>query len=314
VAPEFANYWTVNLESRAYEGTPLPDIYALIEQFRNSHRASSIRNKSAPGTFPAMFQGQAVDEPSPQMPQPQLLTNLKKKSCLCGEVHAWKTCPYIVESIRNQAWTPDPETQKAVEEKIWKTPYLKKIVEGIRTKVKKGEASSSALPPTALGTSDDTKVKGLFPVSVHTAAENSDYHLRDGFILDSGASIHVYNRHERMQALRPAGEDDFVYAGNTTVPIEGFGNVIVTVQAPEGLVKIMLLNVALVPSFHTNITSYDKFHEKGVYWDSERNRLIQGGQTFCTVEWHYGQWTLEYVTPNGESHEATFPAWSVRSA
>ena len=55
VSPEFANYWLVNLESKTYDGTPLPDIYALIEQFWNNYRASSIRSKAAQGTFPAIF-------------------------------------------------------------------------------------------------------------------------------------------------------------------------------------------------------------------------------------------------------------------
>src|SRR5438034_1288944 len=90
ISPEFANYWLINLESKAYEGTPLPNIYALIEQFWNSHRASSIRNKATHGTFPAIFQGKSAEETS--QPQSQAQAETKKKPCLCGDIHPWKKC------------------------------------------------------------------------------------------------------------------------------------------------------------------------------------------------------------------------------
>ena len=80
-----------------------------------------------------------------------------------------------------------------------------------------------------------------------------------------------------------------LFAGNAIVLIKGFGDVAITVQTPEGLVKIMLLDIAFVLSFHTNIAAYDKFHSKGVYWDSEGGRLTQGGLTFCAVERHHSQ-------------------------
>ena len=55
ISPEFANYWLINLESKAYKNTPLLDIYALSEQFQNSHCASSIRNKVIHKFFLTIF-------------------------------------------------------------------------------------------------------------------------------------------------------------------------------------------------------------------------------------------------------------------
>src|SRR5438046_3216187 len=103
-----------------------------------------------------------------------------------------------------------------------------------------------------------------------------------------------------------------IYAGNTIVPIEGFRDVVIMVQTPQGPAKIMLLDVALVPSFHTSITVYDKFHSKGVYWDSEKGRLTQEGQIFCTIERHHRQWTLEFVKLTKGEEDAVFSTQSAQ--
>src|SRR5437667_11759294 len=71
ISPKFANYWLINLESKAYKGTLLLNIYALIEQFWNSHCASSIRNKAIYGSFPTTFQGKSAEETSQLQAQMQ---------------------------------------------------------------------------------------------------------------------------------------------------------------------------------------------------------------------------------------------------
>jgi hypothetical protein len=59
-------------------------------------------------------------------------------------------------------------------------------------------------------------------------------------------------------------EEKFVYAGNTVIPIEGFGNVMITIQAPNSPRKIELMDTAYIPSFHTMVASLDKFVAKNV--------------------------------------------------
>jgi len=71
---------------------------------------------------------------------------------------------------------------------------------------------------------------GAFPTYVFTASVSSDYHLRDSFLLDTAASAHVCNNQAMFYDLRPATEDDYLYAGNTIIPIEGFGLVSLAVQ------------------------------------------------------------------------------------
>jgi hypothetical protein len=151
-------------------------------------------------------------------------------------------------------------------------------------------------------TLEDTALRdrtiGAFPTYVFTASISSDYHLRDNFLLDTTAGAHVCNNRARFYDLRPATEDDYPYAGNTVIPIEGFGLLDIDVKIPGGSANITLLKAALVPSFHTSVVSMDKLLAKKAYWDMENNRLTHNKQTFCYVERHHRQWTLEYNEPS----------------
>ena len=149
---------------------------------------------------------------------------------------------------------------------------------------------------------------GVFTVNCYSTSNPSDYNLRDSFILDSGATIHVCNSRDRFQTVSPASESDLLYAGNMIIPIEGFGSVDIIVQTPAGPKLIELQNTALVPTFHTSVVSLKRIVTKKVYWDMENDRLTQAGNTFCTVETRHDQWVLEYNLVTDSS------AFTVRSA
>jgi hypothetical protein len=108
------------------------------------------------------------------------------------------------------------------------------------------------------------EVLGAFTVSSSIASASTDYHLRNSFILDSECTLHVCNDKERFEDLRSESEDDCLYAGNTIIPIEGFGTITVTVQTLNGLCIIKLLNTAHVSSSHTSVFSLDRLIAKNV--------------------------------------------------
>jgi GAG-pre-integrase domain len=121
------------------------------------------------------------------------------------------------------------------------------------------------------------------------------YALHDSFILDSTSTIHVCNNRERIQSLRPATENDHLIAGASRIPIEGFGLVEITLKrTPTSTQRIKLAEVALVPSFHTNIVSLDRLMQWNVHWNTERQDLRHKGAIFGIVEKRHGQWVLEY--------------------
>ncbi|EAQ91522.1 hypothetical protein CHGG_03457 [Chaetomium globosum CBS 148.51] len=61
----------------------------------------------------------------------------------------------------------------------------------------------------------------------------STYPLRNSAIVDSGTTIHIFNNPRRFRNLRQAPAEDFVYAGDTEVPILGYGEVIIKIKAKK---------------------------------------------------------------------------------
>jgi len=61
---------------------------------------------------------------------------------------------------------------------------------------------------------DTESMDGTFAISTFTTSEQEGaYALHDSFILDSASTIHVCNKRERFQTLRPANESDYLIAG-----------------------------------------------------------------------------------------------------
>jgi hypothetical protein len=151
---------------------------------------------------------------------------------------------------------------------------------------------------------------GTFAISTFTTSEQEGaYALHDSFILDSASTIHVCNKRERFQMLRPANESYYLIAGASRIPIEGFGLVEITLKlTPTSSRKVKLAEVALVPSFHTNIVSLDRLMQRNVHWNTKRQELRQKSEIFGIVEKQHGQWVLEY----SPLQTATFTARSTR--
>jgi hypothetical protein len=174
-----------------------------VELLRNNRRLSNAQKGLAiHGAFPATFQGQSINKSDSE----------KKLPCLCREHHWYKECPYLVESVRTKNWKPNPSIQENLR--------LKETIDRIR---KEQQEKPS---PT------DQSTLSVFTVS-NASATTSDYHLRDSFILDSGATLRVCNDRTRFQDIRPTLDEELLYAGNAVIPIEGFVPATITIQAPE---------------------------------------------------------------------------------
>jgi DNA polymerase III psi subunit len=208
-----------------------------------------------------------------------------------------KDCPYLVEAKRPKDWQPDPVIQKDIAQKLQK-PQLKAAVDRAISRSRQGspkESNEENSTPTAF-----------------TAFSVTDYQLRDSFILDSGADIHICNNRSRFHSFQEATPEDSIYAGNMTVPIDGFGSVYITIQAPKGPSKIELLKVAYISSFHTNIVSLRRLIAKNVHWDTRRDELTYQDQPFCQLQNRCNQWVMEYNEPQEKQGMRVFSARSVQ--
>jgi hypothetical protein len=97
----------------------LSDLYKIVEFFRNNRRLSNAQKGLAIyGAFPTSFKGQSIDKNESK----------KKNPCLCGEIHRYKDCPYLMESARTKDWKSNPNIQKKIDKMLWKYPNLKTIL------------------------------------------------------------------------------------------------------------------------------------------------------------------------------------------
>jgi hypothetical protein len=130
IASEFANVWMINIQVKLDTGDTIPDLYKIVELFRNNRRLINAQEGLAThGVFPASFQGQSIDKNESK----------KKSPCLCGEDHRYKDCPYLMESARTEDWQPDTNIQEQIDTKLRNSEYLRTLID----KLRKEQASRS---------------------------------------------------------------------------------------------------------------------------------------------------------------------------
>ena len=333
ISADFSNIWTVKITSGT-QVTPKE----LVRYFRDYRRTINARGqpREPQGVFPTTTPGSRggkgptlnnrTAQGSRYPPQ------TPRRNCICGTLHFTRECPYFNPTVRTKDWRPRPDIQRKVQALQKQNLHLRKWEiqanpphhasqsqdpsghatqpdatfftdrNGNRTESQYQSFSASA-PPAAFPVIQTTRssvdtVKSVFATTQDF--RTTQYELYNSTILDSGATLHVFNDRTRFTDFRQAKEEDEIIAGNSVIPIEGFGTVEITVrtETKSGPIerRIQLTDTAYVPEFHTNVASLRKFIAKGVHWDTEHLRLTYDhGKTFCQTPVYFGQWTLEYI-------------------
>ncbi len=107
--------------------------------------------------------------------------------------------------------------------------------------------------------------------------------LKDLAILDSGATIHVFNNLSRFSNFQKAPRGDYLCAGSSEVPILGYGDV--TLWPKNGRV-LRLKNVAFCTDFITNLVSFRLLKAREIYWNMVNNTLFRENDSsiICTLK------------------------------
>jgi len=120
LAPEFSSIWTITIQAKLDASEELPDLYKIVELFRNNWRlVSAQRRRGSHSAYAASFQKQSEEKTD------------EKRLCLCGEPHNFPQCAYLIKSMREDGWKPDPTIQRRINDKL-KIPALKRAVERAR--------------------------------------------------------------------------------------------------------------------------------------------------------------------------------------
>jgi hypothetical protein len=108
IIPEFSTYW-INDIAKA-QGQNVPDLYRIVELFRDHRRhLATQKGQISQSAFSTTFQGQTQN----------------KKECLCGKLHRFRDCFYLVEEKRPKGWKANTDIQERVDAKL-RNPRVKR--------------------------------------------------------------------------------------------------------------------------------------------------------------------------------------------
>lgn len=142
------------------------------------------------------------------------------------------------------------------------------------------------------------KTKASFLIQ-KAALSVSSYPLRCSAILDSGTTIHIFNTITRFLNFRHAPPGDCVYAGDVIVPVQGYGEVDIKVNGPDGPRIMRLFDVAFCENFACNLVSLRQLRRKGYYWDNKTpNNCLRrkDDSVVCELLDRYDQFVIEDIT------------------
>ncbi|OXV09936.1 hypothetical protein Egran_02301 [Elaphomyces granulatus] len=301
LAPGWSEYWA---NYRRSDPNNTPDIYGIIQKFRE-YRRDRPEDETRPIPQPAFatFKGNKGD------------TDLKE--CVCGIQHRYKDCWYLNTELRPSWWTPKKEKMEQITSILNSSPGLRVAVERAKNYVQKTRTSEGpnrpeSTTPKSTGARDRTKnnkgdhhneqkttfaIDGMVGFGLEEGNDEGEYPLKNSFLLDSAAPIHVCNNYSRFKNFIPTTSTDSLRTGNSFARIEGYGTVEVNaIPATPGdnFCTLELINVAYVPTFHTNLVSFDRAWGRGIRWDTEQMTLNTGNNPLCKVLRKLRQWVLEY--------------------
>jgi hypothetical protein len=116
------------IEERIRKGEGLPSVYDMIEEYRNHQRISQATSNAFSYSHSAFatFQGES---PNTNLDDERRGRTRTWNKCVCGEIHSFKECPYLIEKLRAADWSPSVYIEKEIDEKLSKIPKLKAAVD-----------------------------------------------------------------------------------------------------------------------------------------------------------------------------------------
>lgn len=119
IEPGFSTYW----RNKLIDGDGRITLPEIVKRFREYQSESS--QLLSQGAFSVTFQGKEIE-----------------RKCLCGDIHHFKDCPYLIKANRRPDWQPNPKIKQEIDEKLRSNEKLQKIIERLRK-----DANEEETPP-----------------------------------------------------------------------------------------------------------------------------------------------------------------------
>lgn len=119
---QFTTFQEGHIALLAETNQKLPSIYDMLERYRNHRHVTQVTSAVTKAPSHSAFATLQGEKPTDSSSTPP-------RQCLCGELHYFSQCPYLIPSKRNRGWKADREIQKAMDEKIENNSGLKRAIQ-----------------------------------------------------------------------------------------------------------------------------------------------------------------------------------------
>ena len=312
IAPEWAAACHRDLIRKETMGDSknIPSLSEYVSEFRIYHRRVGEQLSSL-GTYATLgITDQSQDGTRNARTQQSTHRNFQSPLCICGDRHLCKNCWYLVQDhpTRPKQFKVNEAKRTKIIDALKNPEQLRKI-EGYLAKEGKTipkeflNAISKKEPlrlddgKTSKGTSQTFATYRSFSATLPEPTKELEVpSIINRWILDPGSNIHVCNSTRfNWTETRKASPQDFIFAGETKVAIQAWGEVILNVDSPQGLSQVQLTDVALVEGFFTNVVSLSRCRARGMHFDSGRDAIYHQHpkNVVCSLKYDNGHWIVD---------------------
>lgn len=132
-----------------------------------------------------------------------------------------------------------------------------------------------------------------------------------GTLLDSAASVHVFNTKEKFSNFRRSLRGQGLLCGNDVIPVEVWGQISLPLKV-KGRIKLLTLNnVAYISNFPLNLVSLGCLQKRGFDWSPRSGEISKNGQIIGYTQFHGNNYEIgnsEIDTGTAFATVATNPA------
>ncbi|KID83884.1 gag-pol polyprotein [Metarhizium guizhouense ARSEF 977] len=268
---------------------------ALGELFHEQVRSTRMAGKLADSAFAA--------------------SDVVQSPCPCGlrpSIHRWKPVDCAAVQVAINGESKDGRHAKASRVKACKEALKQAKWKSLVDSVKASTATAKTGQPEDKGNPRKhgdfagltIDAKGLSSGNTDSvfAALREKHPLYNSTIYDGGATTHIVNDKSLLIDIREAEETDYVMIGEGSLKVEARGTRrmenVLDGEDGRNTRALVLLDVAYVPRFHTNIVSAKRLEKKGLWRCGVDNTLRVGtyenNDVLCRLTDKYDLDVVEY--------------------
>ncbi len=126
-------------------------------------------------------------------------------------------------------------------------------------------------------------------------------------LLDSVASIHVFNMKDKFSNFKRALKGQSLLCGSNVISIEGWEQISLPLKL-KGQIKLLTLNnMAYISNFLLNLVSFGGLQKRGFDWSHRSGKISKNNQIIGYIRFHENKYEIG-DDENGGIVFATFPA------